>query len=78
MTNRFWPQTIRHARRLIVFVLGMTLLLFGVAMLITPGPGWLLIISGLGILAIEFVWAPAAQPAKGRRSRGRPYDFQLF
>lgn len=26
-------------------------------MLVTPGPGWLFIVIGLGILATEYVWA---------------------
>jgi uncharacterized protein (TIGR02611 family) len=32
-------------------------LLIGVVMLVTPGPGWLVILLGLGLLAAEFVWA---------------------
>ena len=36
---------------------GFTLLLVGVVMIITPGPGWLVISLGLGLLAAEFVWA---------------------
>ena len=26
-------------------------------MLVTPGPGWLVILLGLGVLGVEFVWA---------------------
>jgi len=26
-------------------------------MIVTPGPGWLVIFLGLGLLAAEFVWA---------------------
>jgi tellurite resistance protein TerC len=55
--NGVWLQTVRGARRLIVFVVGTTVLLFGVVMLVTPGPGWLLIVAGLSVLGIEFVWA---------------------
>jgi uncharacterized protein (TIGR02611 family) len=55
--HQVWPETIRQARRLIVLVTGVTLVLCGVVMLITPGPGLLLIFSGLSILALEFVWA---------------------
>jgi len=33
------------------------LLLAGVVMLVTPGPGWVVILLGLGLLAAEFVWA---------------------
>jgi uncharacterized protein (TIGR02611 family) len=52
-----WPETIRQARRLIVSVVGVTLVLCGIVMLITPGPGLLLIFAGLSMLALEFVWA---------------------
>jgi len=55
--NQTWPKTIRQARRLIILVVGLTLLLCGGIMLITPGPGVLLILAGLSVLAIEFVWA---------------------
>ena len=38
-------------------VVGFTLLLAGIVMLVTPGPGWLVILFGLSALAAEFVWA---------------------
>ena len=38
-------------------VAGFTLLAAGAVMLVTPGPGWLAIFLGLGLLAAEFVWA---------------------
>lgn len=56
-TNKLWPETVRQARRLIVLVVGLTLLLCGVVMLVTPGPGSPLILAGLSLLALEFVWA---------------------
>ncbi len=46
-----------HARRLIVFVIGGTVLLFGIALLVLPGPAFVVIPMGLGILSLEFVWA---------------------
>jgi tellurite resistance protein TerC/cation:H+ antiporter len=52
-----WPKTIRQARKLIVLLVGLTLLLCGGIMLVTPGPGLLIILSGLSVLAAEFVWA---------------------
>jgi uncharacterized protein (TIGR02611 family) len=52
-----WRQTLYHARRLIIFIIGLALLLSGLVMLVTPGPGWLLIFTGLGVLALEFAWA---------------------
>ncbi len=49
--------TLKQARRLIVAVVGFTILAIGVAMLLLPGPGMLIIALGLAILAAEFVWA---------------------
>ena len=49
-----------NAKRIAVFVAGMTVLLAGVAMLALPGPGLLVIVGGLAILATEFVWAERA------------------
>jgi tellurite resistance protein TerC len=44
-------------KRLIKIVFGFTLLAIGVALLVLPGPGWLVIALGLGVLAGEYVWA---------------------
>lgn len=49
--------TVRQARRLIKVVIGFTILLGGLIMLVTPGPGLATIVGGLAILATEFVWA---------------------
>lgn len=49
----FWSQ----ARKIVVAVIGSTILLAGLAMLLLPGPGWAAIFAGLAILASEFVWA---------------------
>jgi tellurite resistance protein TerC len=49
--------TLRAARRMIVLVVGGTVLLLGVVMLVGPGPGMLVVPAGLAILATEFVWA---------------------
>jgi uncharacterized protein (TIGR02611 family) len=43
-----------------VFTVGATVLGAGVAMMVTPGPGWLAIFVGLAILATEFAWAQRA------------------
>jgi len=50
-------STVEQVRRLSRIVGGFTLLLIGIVMLVTPGPGWLVILLGLGLLAAEFVWA---------------------
>ncbi len=49
--------TYRTARRVVILVVGSTVILVGVAMLALPGPGMLFIILGLGILAVEFAFA---------------------
>lgn len=48
------------AWRIGVAVLGGTITALGAVFLITPGPGWLIIFAGLGILASEFAWAERA------------------
>jgi len=48
---------LRSSRRLAVLVVGTVLVLAGVAMLVLPGPGIVVIIAGLAVLATEFVWA---------------------
>jgi uncharacterized protein (TIGR02611 family) len=43
--------------RIAFAIAGFVVLLAGVIMLVTPGPGIPVIILGLGILALEFAWA---------------------
>jgi uncharacterized protein (TIGR02611 family) len=52
----------RHRQRTLFIripfaIAGFGVLLLGVIMLFTPGPGWALIVFGLGLLALEFSWA---------------------
>jgi Putative transmembrane protein (PGPGW) len=47
----------RNGRRIAVTVVGVLVLLAGLALLVLPGPGWLLIFVGLSILGSEYVWA---------------------
>jgi tellurite resistance protein TerC len=47
----------RYARRIAVAVIGLSVLLFGVMLLVLPGPGLLVMFLGLSILALEFAWA---------------------
>jgi len=47
----------KQARRVVVAVIGTTVLLIGVAMIVLPGPATVVIPCGLAILATEFVWA---------------------
>jgi uncharacterized protein (TIGR02611 family) len=50
-------KSLQQTKRFLKILFGFTLLVLGVVMLITPGPGWLVIALALGVLAAEFVWA---------------------
>lgn len=47
----------RGARTVVVAVIGLSVLAFGVALIVLPGPAILVIPLGLAILAPEFLWA---------------------
>ncbi len=47
----------RNGRRIAITIVGVVVVLVGLALLILPGPGWLLIFVGLSILGTEYVWA---------------------
>jgi len=64
---------LRHAWRTIIIVVGSTLVLIGLAMLVLPGPGIVVIIAGLAILAREFIWAQGLLD-KAQNTAKRQYD----
>jgi uncharacterized protein (TIGR02611 family) len=47
----------RNGKRIAVTVAGVLVIIVGIAMLVLPGPGWVVIFLGLSILATEYVWA---------------------
>ena len=47
----------KHIKRIVVVVLGGTVLAIGIALIVLPGPAFIVIPAGLAILAIEFAWA---------------------
>ncbi|MEQ9561783.1 MAG: PGPGW domain-containing protein [Woeseiaceae bacterium] len=55
--NSTFEMTYKAARRIAVAVVGGTVLLFGIIMLVTPGPALVVIPVGLAILGAEFAWA---------------------
>ena len=55
--ERLIAEGIRAARRVIVGVIGLTVIVVGVALLVLPGPAFVVLPIGFGILAIEFEWA---------------------
>jgi tellurite resistance protein TerC len=50
---------IHHAKRVLRITSGVVLLVVGLFFMIpgVPGPGFLVVILGLSILAVDFVWA---------------------
>jgi hypothetical protein len=47
----------RLAWRLVIGLTGGGITVFGAILLVAPGPGILVLLAGLGILATEFAWA---------------------
>jgi uncharacterized protein (TIGR02611 family) len=45
------------AKKITVFVIGGSVVLFGIALIVLPGPAFVVIPIGLAILATEFAWA---------------------
>jgi tellurite resistance protein TerC len=52
-----YDWSLKQLKRLIVAVIGMTILVIGIAMIVLPGPAIVVIPIALGILATEFAWA---------------------
>jgi tellurite resistance protein TerC len=50
-------RTYRLAKRIVIGVVGGSVLVVGIAMIILPGPAFVVIPVGLGILSLEFTWA---------------------
>ena len=82
-----WIRLIRtNFRRLVILIVGGVVLLAGVAMLVLPGPGIVVIIDGLVILDKEFTWAErtldkakeqaskATSKVKGTRFKRKPSE----
>ncbi len=50
----------RSSKRIAVSVVGGVFVLAGLAMLVLPGPGILVVVVGFAILGTEYAWAAAA------------------
>lgn len=48
---------LRHLKKILVLIVGGTVLLIGIILIFLPGPSFIVIPAGLAILAIEFAWA---------------------
>ena len=56
-TRLGWDLLPKTLRRAVVGVIGGTVVLIGVALLVLPGPAFIVIPLGLLILGSEFAWA---------------------
>lgn len=61
--------TYRTARRIVIAIIGSTVVLLGIAMLVLPGPGLLTIVLGLMLLGVEFAFARRWLAEIKRRTR---------
>jgi uncharacterized protein (TIGR02611 family) len=63
---------LRSSKRAAISVVGFTLVGVGLVMLVTPGPGLLVVIAGLAVLATEFAWAQRSlEKARHRAARAK-------
>jgi len=49
--------TYRVAKRIAIGIVGGSVLIVGILMIVLPGPAFVVIPVGLGILSLEFAWA---------------------
>lgn len=60
----------KQAKKIFIGIIGGIVLLAGIVMIPYPGPGWLVVFAGLGILSTEFEWAQRVLHfAKGKYDR---------
>ena len=60
----------RSSKRIAVSVVGGAFVLGGIAMMVLPGPGLLVIVVGFAILGTEYAWAAVAlERTKGVAAR---------
>jgi uncharacterized protein (TIGR02611 family) len=50
-------RTARLTWQVVIAVIGAVVVTVGIILIPFPGPGWLIVLAGLAIWAVEFVWA---------------------
>ena len=65
-------------RKLIIAIIGGTVLLIGVALIVLPGPAFIVIPIGLAILATEFAWAGSVLARAKAMVRKKPKPEKLL
>ena len=76
-TNYMFKFAVTHTKKIIVGIIGATVVVIGFAFFVLPGPGLLIVILGLAVLASEFVWAKRLlDQAKGHYDRAKNKVFK--
>jgi uncharacterized protein (TIGR02611 family) len=70
--DRALARGLRAVRRVVVAVVGSTILAIGLMLIVLPGPAFVVIPVGLAILALEFEWA--RRILRRARTLGRSSD----
>jgi len=69
-------KTYKQARRIVIAIIGFTILIIGITLIVLPGPAFLVIPLGLIILATEFIWAKRLlKHVRKRFNISRNYNF---
>jgi uncharacterized protein (TIGR02611 family) len=55
--KRRWKKIPTAVRKPLILIIGVAIIVSGVAMLVLPGPGWAAIFLGFAVLATEFAFA---------------------
>ncbi len=50
-------KSIKQLKKIIIGIIGITIVVIGLFMIVLPGPAFIVIPLGLSILATEFLWA---------------------
>lgn len=66
----------RTSLRVLVTVVGFTLIAIGLVLLVLPGPGILVIVAGFAVLATQYAWARTALEVTKRRAQSASSRFR--
>jgi uncharacterized protein (TIGR02611 family) len=65
-----------NGKRIAVTVVGFALIALGLVLLVLPGPGILVVLAGLAVLATQYAWARSALDEVKRRTSGATKRFR--
>jgi uncharacterized protein (TIGR02611 family) len=60
---------LRSGKRIAITLVGFTLVAAGLALLVLPGPGILVVLAGLAVLGTEYAWARYVLNETKRRAK---------